>query len=223
MNLLHLLTDTGPILSSLGVIGLVAFVFAESGLLIGFFLPGDSLLFMAGMMTTFEHPFAPLWLVCVAAPIAAILGDQVGYQIGRSTGPMILRRRSVKWMGPGAVDRAEKFFATYGNRTVVLARFVPVVRTLTPVIAGISRMNRRSFTLYNIVGGLLWGVGVVLLGYFLGGVTIIREHIDLIAVLIVVVSVLPIVRHVVKVRREAKREAAKGDVVLASHAPADKL
>ncbi|WP_433363379.1 DedA family protein [Actinoplanes sp. CA-142083] len=175
------LLDPQHLISAFGLLGLMAIVFAESGLLIGFFLPGDSLLFAAGLLAP-----APLWVLCLAAAVAAVAGDQVGYAFGRRVGPAALRRRA------GHYERARQFFDRYGASSIVLARFVPVVRTFTPILAGAVHMHYRTFLRNNVVGAVLWAGGVTALGHFLGRVPFVRGHIELILVAIVAVSVVPV-------------------------------
>jgi membrane-associated protein len=188
-------------LVSAGLLVLLLVVFVESGLLVGFFLPGDSLLFTAGLLIHTQDVL-PLWLVLLTVPIAAIAGDQVGYLIGRKAGPMIFNRPDSRFFQQEYVDKAYAYFERYGARTIVLARFVPIVRTFAPVVAGVSRMRYRTFVTYNIVGGVLWGAGVVLLGYFLGGYAFVRDNLEPIILGIVALSVLPIVVEVLRARRE---------------------
>nr|WP_322000375.1 DedA family protein [Rhodococcus qingshengii] len=180
------------LLSTFGLIGLLGAVFIETGLLFGFFLPGDSLLFTAGVLVAREQPFVPLWVLLVTIPIVAVVGDQCGYLVGRAAGPAVFDRPGAKRLGPDQLARAEAFFEKHGPRTVVLARFVPVIRTITPVMAGTSRMPYRTFLTYNVIGGLAWGVLVPVLGYMLGGIEFVRAHIEIILITVVVVSILPI-------------------------------
>ncbi|MFE5644747.1 DedA family protein [Rhodococcus sp. NPDC056516] len=180
------------LLSTFGLIGLLGAVFIETGLLFGFFLPGDSLLFTAGVLVAQEQPFIPLWVLLVTIPIVAVIGDQCGYLVGRAAGPAVFDRPGAKRLGPDQLARAEAFFEKHGPRTVVLARFVPVIRTITPVMAGTSRMPYRTFLTYNVIGGLAWGVLVPVLGYMLGGIEFVRAHIEIILIAVVVVSILPI-------------------------------
>ncbi len=184
-----------------GLLVLLTVVFVESGLLVGFFLPGDSLLFTAGLLINTEDVL-PLWLVLLTVPLAAIAGDQVGYLIGRKAGPVIFNRPDSRFFQQEYVDKAYAYFDKYGARTIVLARFVPIVRTFAPVVAGVSRMRYRTFVVYNVVGGVLWGAGVVLLGYFLGGIEFVAENVEPIILGIVALSVLPIVVEVLRARRE---------------------
>ena len=184
-----------------GLLVLLIVVFVESGLLVGFFLPGDSLLFTAGLLINTQDVL-PLWLVLVTVPLAAIAGDQVGYLIGRKAGPHIFNRPDSRFFQQEYVDKAYAYFERYGARTIVLARFVPIVRTFAPVVAGVSRMHYRTFVTYNVLGGVLWGAGVVLLGYFLGGITFVADNVEPIILGIVALSVLPIVLEVLRARRE---------------------
>ena len=184
-----------------GLAVLLLVVFVESGLLIGFFLPGDSLLFTAGLLINTQDVL-PLWLVLLTVPLAAIAGDQVGYFIGKKAGPRIFNRPDSRFFQQEYVDKAYEFFEKYGARTIVLARFVPIVRTFAPVVAGVSRMQYRTFVTYNVLGGVLWGAGVVLLGYFLGQLQFVADNIEPIILLIVGLSVLPIVVEVLRARRQ---------------------
>src|SRR3954449_11439446 len=197
--------DPQWLISTFGLIGILAIVFAESGLLIGFFLPGDSLLFTTGLLVadgTYLHQ--PLWLMCVLVSAAAVAGDQFGYLFGRRFGPSLFRRPDSRLFKQENLTRARAFFARYGARSIVLARFVPIVRTFTPIVAGASRMHYRTFLLFNVVGGTLWGCGVTILGYFLGQVAFVRSNIELILVGIVVVSVIPIGVELLRNRRRAR-------------------
>src|SRR5690349_6560836 len=167
--------DPEWLISTFGLIGILAIVFAESGLLIGFFLPGDSLLFTAGLLIadgTYLHQ--PLWLMCLLVSVAAVAGDQFGYLFGRRFGPALFRRPSSRLFKQENLTRARGFFAKYGARSIVLARFVPIVRTFTPIVAGASHMPYRTFLLCNVIGGTLWGCGVTTLGYFLGQIAFVK-------------------------------------------------
>lgn len=198
------------LISTFGLIGILAVVFAESGLLIGFFLPGDSLLFTAGLLIaggTYLHQ--PLWLMCLLVSVAAVAGDQFGYLFGRRFGPSLFRRPDSRLFKQENLTRARGFFAKYGARSIVLARFVPVVRTFTPIVAGASHVPYRTFVAYNVIGGSLWGCGVTVLGYFLGQVAFVKNHIELILIGIVVVSVVPIAIELLRSRRRARRAEAE--------------
>lgn len=192
------------LLATFGLLGLLATVFIETGLLVGFFLPGDSLLFTAGVLAAQYQPLVSLWILLVTTPVAAIAGDQCGYLIGRAAGPTVFERPSAKRLGPAQLARAQAFFEKFGARTVLLARFVPVVRTLTPVMAGASGMNYRVFTTYNVIGGLVWGLVVPTLGYLLGGIPFVRAHIELILIGVVVLSILPLVVNYWRARRRRR-------------------
>lgn len=149
-----------------GLIAIGATVFAESGLLIGFFLPGDTLLFGAGILAS--QGTLPLgWLMAVVI-VSAVLGDNVGYSIGRRAGKRLFKKKESVLFHPEQLERAEKFYETHGGKTIILARFVPVVRTFAPMVAGAGKMSRGRFMAFNVVGGILWGGGVTLLGYWFG-------------------------------------------------------
>jgi membrane-associated protein len=167
-------------------------VFAETGLLIGFFLPGDSLLFTAGVLAGQSR--LDLWLLLPGAFIAAVAGDQVGYMIGHRAGPRLFRKPDSRLFKQEYVARTHEFFEHHGSKAVVLARFVPVVRTFMPVLAGVGRMERRLFTIYNLIGAFIWAVGVTLLGFALGnaiGSNIDTYLLPLIA-LVIVISLIPV-------------------------------
>jgi len=200
--------DPQWLISTFGLVGILAIVFAESGLLLGFFLPGDSLLFTTGLLVAGSRylPY-PLWLVCLLVVVAAIAGDQVGYLFGRRVGPRLFRRPNSRLFRQENLHRAQGFFDRYGARSIVLARFVPIVRTFTPIVAGASRMPYRRFVAYNIIGGSLWGAGVTVLGALLGQVTFVRSHIEFILIGIVLVSVVPIAIELLRARHRAHASA----------------
>jgi membrane-associated protein len=201
--------DPERIIDAVGLFGLFAVVFAESGLLVGFFLPGDSLLFTAGFFASspssipeaLHLPLVPLLIGCV---VAAIAGDQVGYIFGRKVGPALFRRPQSRFFKPENVEKAKEYFDRYGAKTIVLARFVPIVRTFAPIVAGVSRMEYRTFVTYNVVGGLLWAIGVTLLGYFLGQIDVVERNLEIAILAIVAISALPIVLELRKARRQRK-------------------
>ena len=192
-----------------GLLLLTAIVFAESGLLIGFFLPGDSLLFIGGFLASSAGgnrlPPLPLVMACVVA--AAFVGDQVGYWFGKKVGPALFDRPRSRFFNPGNVVKAHNFFEKYGPKTIVLARFVPIVRTFAPIVAGVGTMKYRVFVTYNIVGAVLWGAGITTLGYFLGEIDVVKENIEIAIVVIIALSLLPVVIEFVKHRREARHGA----------------
>ena len=201
--------DPKSLIGDVGIWGLFLVVFAESGLLIGFFLPGDSLLFTAGFLASApdsvpDELHLSLPLLLVGCFVAAVVGDQVGYLMGRRVGPAIFRRPDSRFFKQDNVDKAQAFFDRYGAKTIVLARFVPVVRTFAPIVAGVSRMNYRTFVTFNVIGGALWAVGVTLLGYFLGQVDFVEQNLELAILTIVAISVLPIVIELLKARKEKR-------------------
>jgi membrane-associated protein len=198
--------DPNHLIDSFGLIGILVIIFAECGLLIGFFLPGDSLLFTAGLLVSKGVISQPLWLVCVLVCIAAIAGNQVGYFIGRKAGPAIFSRPESRLFKQEYVDKTYEFFDRYGPRAILLARFVPIVRTFITVIAGVGGMNYRTYTIYSVIGGVLWGAGVTILGYSLGGVEFVSQHIELILVAIVLVSVIPIGIELMRKRSRSRNE-----------------
>ena len=199
--LLH--PDLEPLLergSWLFLLVIGAIVFAESGLLVGFFLPGDSLLFAAGLVVGLEDQPHILLLLAVAFG-AAVLGDQTGYQIGQRTGPLLFTREESRFFKRSNVVKAHEFFERHGPKAVVLARFVPIVRTFTPVLAGVSGMKYRTFVTFNVLGGALWAIGVTLIGWGLGSrFPWLEEYLTPIALGIVVLSVAPMVYELLKHR-----------------------
>lgn len=192
--------DPYAIVKAGGYLGIAAIVFAESGLLIGIFLPGDSLLFVAGLLaaTGFLH-IVPLILLVVAA---AIIGDSLGYWFGANVGIRLFDRKDSRFFKKEYLRRTELFYRRYGARAVVLARFVPIVRTIAPILAGVGGMPYRRFLSFNIVGGVVWGMGVTSLGYSLGSVFPgIERYVLLISLAIIFVSFFPIFTNVLRGRR----------------------
>ncbi|MFG2225997.1 DedA family protein [Streptomyces sp. NPDC048644] len=200
--------DPDYLIATYGLIGVLVIVFAESGLLIGFFLPGDSLLFTTGLLVTTNKIDLPLWAVCALVVLAAVLGDQAGYLFGRKVGPSLFKRPDSRLFKQENVEKAHDFFEKYGPKSLILARFVPIVRTFTPIIAGVSRMNYRSFLVFNVIGGTLWGAGVTLLGAALGNIEFVHKNIEAMLVLIVLISVVPIAVEFLRARGKAKKAAA---------------
>lgn len=184
--------DAGYLIETFGLLGIMAIVFAECGLLVGFFLPGDTLLFSAGVLVQRGTFHQPLWLIILLICVSAIIGNQIGYEIGRRGGPAVFKRPDSRLFRPEYVERTSHFFEKYGPPAVVLGRFVPVVRTFITVMAGAGRMNYRTYTLYTVLGGVLWATSVTLLGYFLGNVDFIANNIELLLLAGVAVSVLPV-------------------------------
>ncbi|HEY3262730.1 MAG TPA: VTT domain-containing protein [Pseudonocardiaceae bacterium] len=200
----NLLRDLGPY----ALVGLCVIIFAECGLLIGFFMPGDSLLFTAGLFVANDLLSAPIWLVCLLLTGCAVLGNITGYAIGYKAGPALFNRPNSRLFRREYVDRTQAFFERYGARAIVLARFVPIVRTFITAMAGVGRMDRRRYFTYSLVGGVIWATGVTLLGYWLGAIAFVRANIELILVLVVLISVVPIVVELIRGRRNAARESA---------------
>jgi membrane-associated protein len=192
-----LLTSLGPYLLP----GLCLIIFAECGLMIGFFLPGDSLLFTAGLFVAQGFIDTPLWVVCVLLTVCAFAGNMCGYWIGTKVGPALFSRPDSRLFKQEYVDKTHDFFDKYGPRAIVLARFVPIVRTFITAIAGVGRMDPRRYFVYSAVGGVLWATGVTVLGYFLGRIPFVHENIELMLILIVLVSVIPIAIEVIRARR----------------------
>jgi len=201
----HLISSFG----SYALIGIVLVVFIETGLLFPL-LPGYSLLFTAGALVAQEALDFPLWLLCALLFAAAFLGDQVAYFIGHKVGPRLFRRPDSKIFKQQYIDQTYAYFDKYGGRTIIVARFVPIVRTYAPVAAGVGKMSYKHFVSFNVIGALLWGVGVTLLGYVLGNVTFVKDNIEVLLVLIVLISVVPIAIEVLRSRRESRRLAATG-------------
>jgi membrane-associated protein len=196
--------DLRELIITVGYVGLFAIIFAESGLLIGFFLPGDSLLFTAGFLASQQvdgKPILSLPILLIVCFTAAVLGDSVGYTFGRRVGRRLFQREDSLLFHKKHIVRAQQFYEKHGPKTIVLARFIPIVRTFAPIVAGIGEMEYRKFVTYNIVGGVLWAIGVTVAGYFLG-TQIDPEAIDKyllpIIFLIIFVSVLPAVIHVLR-------------------------
>lgn len=200
--------DPNHLLNEFGIYGLLIIVFAESGLLIGFFLPGDSLLFTTGLLVTTGQLTMDLWLVCVLICAAAILGDQAGYLFGKKVGPALFNRPDSRFFKQENVIKAHDFFEKHGPKSLVLARFVPIVRTFTPIIAGVSGMRYRSFITFNIIGGVLWGAGVTLLGAWLGRHALVRDNIEAMLIGIVLLSIVPIVIEFARARSQSKKAVA---------------
>ncbi|OGL29295.1 hypothetical protein A3D14_00755 [Candidatus Saccharibacteria bacterium RIFCSPHIGHO2_02_FULL_47_12] len=200
--------DVESIIQSGGLLLVALIVFAESGLLIGFFLPGDTLLFTAGFFAAQDKlPLLPLILVVIAA---AVIGDNVGYQIGRRLGPRIFRKKDGILFRHEHIERAEKFYEKHGGKTIILARFVPVVRTFAPMVAGVGKMPQRRFAFFNVFGGVFWGGSVILLGYFLGSrIPNIDKYLMPIVVLAMVFTFAPTVYHILKDSRTRELLLAK--------------
>lgn len=182
--------DLAELIRAIGYVGIFGILFAESGLLIGFFLPGDSLLFTAGFLAS--QGYLNIWVLTIGGFIAAVAGDSVGYAFGRRVGPALFRRKDSRLFKQEYVEQAKEFYAKHGAKTIVLARFVPIVRTFAPIIAGVGQMHYPTFLTYNVVGGFIWVVLIPLAGYFLGNVIPdVDKYLLPIIGAIVVLSVLP--------------------------------
>ncbi|MFB7174342.1 DedA family protein [Streptomyces sp. NPDC056254] len=196
------------LISHFGLIGILVIVFAESGLFA--FLPGDSLLFTAGLLVADgQYIKQPLWLVCTLIVAAAIIGDQVGYMIGKFFGPKLFNRPNSKLFKRENLDKAHEFMDKHGPKAIVLARFVPIIRTFAPMVAGAGSMKYRTFLTYNVIGGIAWGAGVTVAGYWLGQIEFIKTNVEPILVGIVLISVIPVVFEVLKARKENKAAAGQ--------------
>jgi membrane-associated protein len=197
----------GHLINTLGVAGVLLILFAETGLLIGFFLPGDSLLFVAGYTTVGGnslHLHLPLGWLLIAAAAGSIIGSQAGWAVGRASGQRALLRPEGRFFKAEYVARTRSFFDRFGAvRAVAMARLVPVVRTVMNPLAGVAGMSGRLFFIVNLVSGIVWTAGLILLGHAIGHIGFVRNHIDVIAVLIVVISILPALVHLLRSRRPA--------------------
>ena len=198
------------IISQMGssALWIVAFIiFAECGLLIGFFLPGDSLLFITGLSVATGLIPQPLWFVCLLLAVMAFVGNLCGYWIGAKAGPALFNKPESKFFKQEYVDKTHAFFERYGAPAIILGRFVPIVRTFITAIAGVGRMDFRKFATYSLIGAVLWAVGVTLLGYFLGQFDWVKGHIDLVLILVVLISCIPLVFEYLRHRKDASLEA----------------
>jgi membrane-associated protein len=188
-----------------------AIIFAECGLLVGFFLPGDTLLFSAGLLLATGNLNTPLWAFLIAVPIAAVAGNLVGYWIGYRVGPRVFDRPKSRMFRPEYVDRSHAFFERFGSWTVILARFVPIVRTVATVMAGVGRMRFPIYALWTVVGGIIWTDGVLLLGDRLGHVAFVRDnkgYLDYVLIAVVVVSLAPVAIHYYRSRSRARSDSS---------------
>ena len=190
------------------VLGVCAIIFAETGLLVGFFLPGDSLLFTLGMFVGAGTIGMPLWQVVILLFCAAVIGNSTGYTIGYRAGPKVFDRPDSRFFRREHVDRTHAFFAKHGGKAIILAQFVPIVRTFTPVAAGVGRMRFRHFITFNMIGAVLWAVGVTLLGVWLGGFPFVRNNIEYILLSIIFISITPMIIEFARSRAQLRRMRA---------------
>ncbi len=189
--------DLSSLITTAGYTGLFLIIFAESGLLIGFFLPGDSLLFTAGLLAS--QGLLDITTLVIGSFLAAVIGDTVGYAFGYRYGPKIFSRPESTFFNPSHVERSRLFFEKHGGKSIILARFIPIIRTLAPILAGVGHMSYRSFIIYNLTGGVLWAIGLTLLGYYLGNVVPnIDAYLLPIILLIIFTSVLPGITSIMK-------------------------
>jgi membrane-associated protein len=206
--------DLVDLIIGLGIFAIIFVIFAESGLLIGFFLPGDSLLFTAGVLyhagiLPGNIPI-PFWLFLIFLFIAAVLGDTVGYWFGRKTGPHIFKKPDARLFKQSHIKKAQEFYEKHGGKTIIIARFVPIVRTFAPIVAGTAKMEYRKFLAFNLIGGFAWTIGITTLGYFVGaafeaaGMDIDHVLLPIIAC-IILLSVAPPAIHILKDKK--RREA----------------
>ncbi len=203
------------LVDTFGLIGLLIVVFAECGLLIGFFLPGDTLLFSAGLLAATGRFEVPLWVLLLLIPIAAILGNLVGYWIGYKAGPAVFNRPNSRLFKQEYVERSHEFFERYGARTIVLARFVPIVRTFATVMAGASRMRFRTYATFSVIGGVLWGAGVTALGYYLGQIPFVRDTLEpLIEPILIGIIVLSMAPAAIEIWRRRRQRGMTAEILI---------
>lgn len=200
--------DLEGLIRAVGYVGVFAIVFAETGLLIGIVLPGDSLLFTAGFLAS--QDFLNIWILIPVCFIAAIVGDATGYWTGHKWGRSLFKKEESRFFKPAYLRRSEEFFAKHGGKALILARFMPVVRTCAPIVAGISAMPYRTFAFYNIIGGVLWAIGVTMLGYFLGStIPGVDKYLLPIIAVIVIISVAPSAIHVYRENGDQMKATAR--------------
>src|SRR5215207_8323049 len=208
LDLFHQLTDVRELVRVGGYVGLTAIIFAETGLLIGFFLPGDSLLVTAGLLATTKQLFN-IWTLGAALTAAAIVGNTVGYYFGRAAGPKLFRRDDSLLFKRKHLERARDFYERHGGKTIVIARFMPIVRTFVPIVAGAAGMPLGRYTFYNVVGGVAWIWSMLFTGAFLGRyIPGVDKYIELVIVLIVLASLLPAIVGWLRARTLARRARA---------------
>jgi membrane-associated protein len=200
-DFLHQLRDVGGLIRWGGYVGLTAIIFAETGLLIGFFLPGDSLLVTAGLLAATTNDLN-VWLLGLLLSVASIIGNTVGYAIGKAAGPRLFSREDSLLFNKKHLYRAHEFYEKHGGKTIIIARFMPIVRTFVPVVAGMAQMGYRRYTIFNVIGGLGWIWSMLLLGYFLGRyIPGIDKHVEKVIILVVFLSLLPGIIGWLKARR----------------------
>jgi membrane-associated protein len=195
--------DLAELIKAVGYFGLFAIVFAESGLFFGFFLPGDSLLFTAGFLSS--QGFLGIWPATLLVFFAAVAGDSVGYAFGKKIGPAIFKKENSRFFKKENLIKAERFYEKNGPKTIIIARFIPVVRTFAPIVAGVGNMNYAKFIKYNMIGGFIWTFGLMFAGYFLGKtIPNVDKYLLPIILLIIFLSILPTIIHLFKEKRGKK-------------------
>jgi membrane-associated protein len=207
LDFIHRIRDVRAIIAWGGYVGLTAIIFSETGLLIGFFLPGDSLIVTAGLLAATTGVFN-LWLLGLLLTVASILGNTLGYAIGRAAGPRLFTRDNSLLFNKKHLYRARDFYDRHGGSTVIIARFMPIVRTFVPVVAGMAQMSYRRYTTYNVIGGLGWIWSMLFIGYFLGRyIPGVDKHIETVIILVVLVSLSPGFIAWLRARRDTRRTA----------------
>ena len=197
-DLQGILRDLGP----LAMVIVCLIIIAETGLLVGFFLPGDSLLFTVGLMIGTDLLDVPIWLACILISASAIVGDQLGYFIGRKAGPAVFKRPNSMFFSQKNAERAQQFFVKHGAKAVIFAHYVPILRTFVPVAAGVGKMQYSYYLRNNLIGAISWGIIVPLIGFFLGQIPFVRDNVILVTVTLVAISLIPVVLEVIKARRK---------------------
>ena len=209
------------------LLGVAFIVFAETGLLVGFLLPGDTLLVTAGVLSVGNAFGVNIWVVCAAISLGAFLGGELGYLIGHKAGPRIFERHENGLFSKKNVERTNAFFTRYGGLAVILARFVPVIRTFAPVAAGVGQMNYKKYTLYNLIGAVAWGTGLTMIGFGVGHIpvvaTFVQDYIDLVLLGVVVVVLIPTIYHYIQALVKGRKEKAAHAAKTAEGTPSEKL
>ena len=214
LEFLHNLRDVKGLIAWGGYVGLTFIIFAETGLLVGFFLPGDSLLVTAGLLASQPDRYnLNVYLLGLLLSVASILGNSVGYYIGVITGPRLFSRENSLLFNRKHLQRAHDFYERHGGKTVILARFMPIVRTFVPVVAGVGQMQYRRYTVYNVIGGLAWIWSMLFIGYFLGRyIPGIGDHIEIVILVVIFLSFLPGVISWLRSRRRSPKRPAVSDI-----------
>ncbi|MEO6309731.1 MAG: VTT domain-containing protein [Leifsonia sp.] len=201
------------------LLGVASVIFVETGFIVLSFLPGDSLLFTVGLLTATGVVDLPIWVTASVIFIAAFAGDQLAYYIGRTAGPAVFKRDQSRFFNPENVERTNAFFEKHGGKAVVMARFIPVFRAFVPVAAGVGAMRYRTFVTYNLIGAFLWGIGLTLLGYFLGQIAFVAQYAEYFIIGIVLVSGIPILMELAKAGKATltrRKQAANGTAAVLS-------